>query len=565
VDTLLSLVGLGGALRDVDGSESLSFVLSGLPAGARLSAGTDNGDGSWTLTPAELTGLTLTPPTNASGRYTLTLTGTASESAGGPAASTARSFTVEVKPVVDAAAISGASAGAEDTAIPIQPTFSLQDQDGSESWSAFTTVAGLPVGATLNLGQELTPGTWQVATADLQAGRVTLRPGPHSDVDFTLTFTAVVSDSGGGTSVNQTVTGTQAVTVAAVANAPVVSAKNVTGDEDQAIALDLSAALADTDGSETLAVSIRGVPEGAVLSHGTSVGGGEWRVTADSLAGLKLIPADDANGTFNLTLQATSRETSGGHTTKTTASFTVTIDPVNDAPTLVLTAPQHAKEGAQQADLIGNAQASDIDSSHLGGATITLSGAQPSDRLDFEGFTLRTEGERAMIGNTGIEVVGGSYAAGSGTLTLRGSASPGTYAEVLQSLVLESGDPSGLAAGTRSIGVVLCDSAGAESIQKTVDVVVDEGPSAQPESHGAAQTAGSENASGSSAADILLLMSDDMSGLNSDSNAAWTEQVESGSAHELATHHDSHLDQPGTDHVQIVDDLQAETLRVSWS
>lgn len=57
------------ALVDTDGSESLSIVISGLPAGASLSAGTHNADGSWTLVAEQLPGLMLTLPagTNADG------------------------------------------------------------------------------------------------------------------------------------------------------------------------------------------------------------------------------------------------------------------------------------------------------------------------------------------------------------------------------------------------------------------------------------------------------------------------------------------------------------------
>ncbi|OAN47525.1 hypothetical protein A6A04_20325 [Paramagnetospirillum marisnigri] len=48
-------------LSDTDGSESLSSVtISGLPAGATLSAGTQNADGSWTLSSDQLSGLTVT-------------------------------------------------------------------------------------------------------------------------------------------------------------------------------------------------------------------------------------------------------------------------------------------------------------------------------------------------------------------------------------------------------------------------------------------------------------------------------------------------------------------------
>ena len=47
-------------LTDVNGSEKLAIVIGRVPAGATLSAGHDNGDGSWTLSAADLKGLTLT-------------------------------------------------------------------------------------------------------------------------------------------------------------------------------------------------------------------------------------------------------------------------------------------------------------------------------------------------------------------------------------------------------------------------------------------------------------------------------------------------------------------------
>jgi len=50
-DTAISL-DITATLNDVDGSESLSVTILGVPVGATLSAGVDNSDGSWTLTPA---------------------------------------------------------------------------------------------------------------------------------------------------------------------------------------------------------------------------------------------------------------------------------------------------------------------------------------------------------------------------------------------------------------------------------------------------------------------------------------------------------------------------------
>ena len=284
---------------------------------------------------------------------------------------------------------------------------------------------------------------------------------------------ATITDTGNGTSVSREITGTHTVSVSAVADAPTTVAGDAAGLEDHAVALNLSASLVDTDGSETLTVSILGVPDGFMLSHGTSIGGGTWTVPAASLSGLQLMPPQDWNGTLNLTLQATSKE-AAGQTATTTTPFSVTVEAVNDAPELALASPDHVEAGTHHAQAIGGAAAEDIDSSHLGGATITLSGAQPGDRLDVEGFVLHEDNGRTMIGDTGIEIVGGGYAAGTGTLTLSGHASPEIYASVLEALVLESGDASGLAAGSRSLGVVLVDSEGAASLERSVDVVVDD-------------------------------------------------------------------------------------------
>ncbi len=78
-------VDVSAALVDLDGSETLSIVISGLPEGSTLSAGHDNGDGSWTLTRSELAGLTMTA--NVTGGFSLTIEATATEANGAVATS----------------------------------------------------------------------------------------------------------------------------------------------------------------------------------------------------------------------------------------------------------------------------------------------------------------------------------------------------------------------------------------------------------------------------------------------------------------------------------------------
>jgi hypothetical protein len=71
---------------------------------------------------------------------------------------------------------------------------------------------------------------------------------------------------------------------------PNLSVSNATGNEDTAIPLTINSALNDLDGSETLTITITGVPAGATLSTGTDNGGGNWSLTQGQLAGLTLTP-----------------------------------------------------------------------------------------------------------------------------------------------------------------------------------------------------------------------------------------------------------------------------------
>src|SRR5204862_6513830 len=110
------------------------LTIAGVPKGAVLSAGTDTGNGIWTLTPAQLSGLTIKPPANSDTAFTLTVTATSTESNGGNTASAVASLAVKATGVADAPTLSVAPAtGNEDTAIapgiPAAPT----SPDGPES------------------------------------------------------------------------------------------------------------------------------------------------------------------------------------------------------------------------------------------------------------------------------------------------------------------------------------------------------------------------------------------------------------------------------------------------
>ena len=86
---------INATFADNDGSEQQLVTISGLPEGASLSAGTDLGDGVWSLTPAQLVGLSLIPPTYFDTPINLLITATATETSNGDEASTSTTLTID--------------------------------------------------------------------------------------------------------------------------------------------------------------------------------------------------------------------------------------------------------------------------------------------------------------------------------------------------------------------------------------------------------------------------------------------------------------------------------------
>jgi Ca2+-binding RTX toxin-like protein len=210
-DTAIAL-NITAALADAAGSESLAITISGVPAGATLSAGTDNGDGTWTLTQAQITGLTITPPADSSVDFQLTITATATEIDGDTAYTTA-TLDVAVSGVADAPGLTVSDAsGTEGSPIALDITSALSDVDGSESLSVM--VSGVPAGATLSAGVDNGDGSWTLEPGDLDGLAVT--PAAGNTEDFTLTVTSTAAEADGDTALTSAtldvgVTGTSGV------------------------------------------------------------------------------------------------------------------------------------------------------------------------------------------------------------------------------------------------------------------------------------------------------------------------------------------------------------------
>ena len=131
------------------------------------------------------------------------------------------------------------------------------------------------------------------------------------------------------------------IDVIPVADAPVVAAEDARGDEANLIPLDIAAALSDSDGSETLSITIAGVPGVASLSAGTDLGDGSWELTPDDLTDLTVTSPDDA--AFELTVTATATESSTGNTVSAATTLGVVIE--NVAPVINALTNRRINEG----------------------------------------------------------------------------------------------------------------------------------------------------------------------------------------------------------------------------
>ena len=284
--------------------------------------------------------LTYTLAPEASGAATVTLFVTDSGGAlnGGDDASPAQTFTIAVTPVADAPSLTvNPAVGDEDTAIPLTVTASLVDTDGSETLAL--SVSAIPIGATLSDGLASFTASAGSQTVDVTAwnlATLSVLPPAQSDADFNLTLSATSTEAANGFSA--TVSANLAVTVDPVADAPALVVAPAAGNEDTAIALAIGAALADTDGSESLSVELDALPVGAVLADGTNsftatAGNQLVDITGWNLAALTVTPPANGDADFSLTVRAISSEAGGG-TATSMANLNVDVLPVNDAPTV---------------------------------------------------------------------------------------------------------------------------------------------------------------------------------------------------------------------------------------
>ena len=287
-------------LADADGSESLGDItVSGVPAGFSLSAGTDTGDGSWSLATGQLSGLTVNSPADYFGQFDLTVEISSSETGNGDTATASQTIQVVFEAVDDSPVVSSpidnvsTQEDSADTTIDLSGVFSDIDNDDGQIVKSVLS----------NSNPSL------VETA-IDGDALTLRYLENQNGSATISIQALSN--------GKTVDNEFAVTVAPVDDDSVVSSPidKVSTQEDSAdTTIDLSGVFSDIDNDDGQIVK-------SVLSN-SNPSLVETAIDGDALT---LRYLENQNGSATISIQALSNG-------KTVAGeFTVTVAPVNDAP-----------------------------------------------------------------------------------------------------------------------------------------------------------------------------------------------------------------------------------------
>jgi hypothetical protein len=296
---------------------------------------------------------------------------------------------------------------------------------------------------------------------------------PTADYNGAASLQFDLSDLGNtGSGGAQTASATQSITVLPVNDAPVfVSASNFTsitedqvGNAGQAVSTLYSNS--DVDSGAVSGVAIRGLVSGNGVWQYSIDGGSNWSAVgavSDTSAlllrssdRLRFVPdgiaADSGSISFYIWDQTSGSaggtadvSTRGGSTaySSNAGSASITVTAVNDAPVVATTgsALAYTENGAATAVDPG-LTVGDADSTHLAGATVTISAGFAS-----------SEDTLAFTNQNGIS---GSWNPGTGVLTLAGSATVAQYQAALRSIVYvnSSDNPS---TTTRTVSFVVDD------------------------------------------------------------------------------------------------------------
>ena len=339
-------LGISVTQADSDGSENASVVVRGLPTGVQLNVGTavtnEQGEVEFILTMSELAGAKIIALAHYSGDFTVSVQALNYDiSSGEISQSSIETRSFSITPVasglvrVDADGFSGDEDGG---AISVNLDLVLKDKDIHSdtretvniTFDNFATGSAFTLDGTNSIGSLQADGSWLIeGLTPHQAEALSIIP--PANYSGTMTDIEISVKTVDGTSILATgVTDTFDIVVNAVADAANLTVEDsVRGEQGTAVALDISSSLVDTDGSESLSITINTQGKGT-LSAGINNNDGTWILTEAQLSGLEITPTSEEN--FDITVTSTTTESSNNETES--VSNTITINAAANDETL---------------------------------------------------------------------------------------------------------------------------------------------------------------------------------------------------------------------------------------
>ncbi|MBH0057811.1 hypothetical protein I6F65_12630, partial [Pseudoalteromonas sp. SWXJZ94C] len=368
---------ISAALTDTDGSEELTYVISGLDENLVLKIGGRTITEGAILTQSELNNLTVSNKLHSTGEYTFDIQATSTEKDNNSTATADKqTVIVTIKPVADAPKLAvRVDTINEDSNPQLSDLINgqLVDTDGSERLKyeieipTFTDANGNEQVVILldGNGDEVSPVDGVYTIFDDNLADYTLKLPEHlAQEEIALKVNAISEEVVNGNVDNSAETGVKEFTfkVVGVADSPVLTSNNdwvyddagltltnTTGVEDELLTLDFLFESEDTDGSETVSLVISELPDGVTLVNATTgepanlpvVGIGangnpKYSLLASEADNYALKPSADFSGNvdFNITVVTTEPDTGEFNTKDTEIKASVTFTPVIDSTNL---------------------------------------------------------------------------------------------------------------------------------------------------------------------------------------------------------------------------------------
>ena len=358
---------------DVDAGDDLSSIkITQLPAAGSLTLNGSAVAANQVINAADIPNLVFTPAAHVSGTGAASLQFTVSD---GGLSSSVQTLTFNISAVTDAPTVAVSNDAYSDLTLDTE-LITNGGFDSSNGWSlsgsstvmldtlvfssseapidgvAEQTFSIHPdVNYSLNLDYRswnTNPVAGRIEVIDSDTGTVLatqdINTSSSTNQQLNLSFTGIASgnailritDTSATTVSSDLVFDNISIQAASDDNGHIPTGVGVYGQEDQAIAVGLNVATPDTDGSETLAIALSGIPSGVVLTDGTNTltsTGAALDVSGWNLGSLTLTPTTNSHDDFTFTVTATATESSTGDTNVTSQTVNVHIAAVNDAPT----------------------------------------------------------------------------------------------------------------------------------------------------------------------------------------------------------------------------------------